>query len=167
MLDNAGAFMAEDRRHRRADAMLHGDVGVAHARCNDAHQHFVGARWIEGERLELERLSKLAQDGGSECGARGGRHSGPGVALRRDRALARRLAVRLANHSSSLRRARSSNSASGALACNLASARFHRLAFRCTISLTLSVEIFRSKAPIEEASTSFPKFYWIFLHILS
>ena len=54
--DDAGAFVAKHARKRDAEivvAAVH--IGLAHAARGDAHDHFIGARIGEVQRLEPER----------------------------------------------------------------------------------------------------------------
>jgi hypothetical protein len=62
-----GAFMAEDRREDALAvlALQRIGVGVAHARGHDLHQHFAGARPLQVDLVDLERLVGGDGDGGS------------------------------------------------------------------------------------------------------
>ena len=58
-LDDAGAFMAEHDRTRRADtaAAMDAQIGVADARSDDPHQHLAGAGALEFSSISEPRRS--------------------------------------------------------------------------------------------------------------
>ena len=63
LLDDARSFVTEhDRQRHRIDLVANDDIGVAHAGRDDPHQHFVGARFLDGERFDLERPAFAAND---------------------------------------------------------------------------------------------------------
>src|ERR1700693_1059369 len=65
--DDAGSFMAEhDRLRHRIALVAHHHVGVAHARRDDTHQHFVRTRLAELEFFDGERAALLAHDRGAD-----------------------------------------------------------------------------------------------------
>src|SRR5690606_32751422 len=75
LLDDAGAFVAEDHRHRpRPGAVDHRKVGVTEAGGGDLHQYFAGAGRVELDLLDPQRPAlgigpgqpDLVQDGGSD-----------------------------------------------------------------------------------------------------
>ena len=64
LLDDAGALVAEHvGEHLGRQEAAHGDVGVAQAGGDDAHQHLVGARPVEVDLGEGEGLAGGLDEG--------------------------------------------------------------------------------------------------------
>ena len=101
-LDDAGALVPEHRRPAPVAEVAVGeaDVGVAHARRRDPHQHLARVRRVEGQRLDAQRRARLVQHGGADlhqatrCSSRRSRSGttpSPGPGRRRDRPVRRDL----------------------------------------------------------------------------
>jgi hypothetical protein len=75
--DDAGTFVAENRRERRRHELIaHDHIGVAHTRAHDADQDFIGSRFIQVDVLDDGRRAPLTLYGAERFNALSHPHRG-------------------------------------------------------------------------------------------